>query len=238
VRDLASFRFALQHKLRTPVAHIAMSATLLALAQAPGNLPPEVAEYVEIVQDAAAQLGKQIDELLAYSNPVPDPGHASNATLAEVEQIVQSLAADSRIKQFTWQPCTAADQRSVPLSLRALEVILIELYENACKFHPQQAPHVRVKLIEEGDHSILLRCEDDGLTLAPTQLERIWRPFFQAEAGFSGNVPGSGLGLPLIAALVIGVGGQVRFYNRNPGPGVAVELTIPLVEQSAPTAGG
>jgi signal transduction histidine kinase len=79
----------------------------------------------------------------------------------------------------------------------------------------------------------MLRCEDDGVTLAPAQLEQIWRPYFQAEAGFSGNVPGSGLGLSLIASLIVGVGGRVRFYNRNPGPGVAVELTIPLVQPAA-----
>jgi CheY-like chemotaxis protein len=233
IRDLASFRLAVQHKLRTPVAHIAMSATLLALAQTPGNLPPEVAEYIGIVQDAAAQLGRQIDELLAYSNPVPDPGHAPNVTLAEVEQAAQRLAAQSRLKEFTWQPSTEADHRSVPLSLRALEVILLELYENACKFHPLRAPHVTLKLRAEDDHNIMLRCEDDGVTLAPAQLEQIWRPYFQAEAGFSGNVPGSGLGLSLIASLIVGVGGRVRFYNRNPGPGVAVELTIPLVQPAA-----
>lgn len=75
---------------------------------------------------------------------------------------------------------------------------------------------------------MLLRVEDDGLTLAAEQIEQIWRPYFQAEAGFSGNVPGLGLGLPLIAALVVGAGGHVHFYNRSPGPGVAVELMLPL----------
>jgi DNA-binding response OmpR family regulator len=229
IRDLASFRLAVQHKLRTPVAHIAMSSTLLALAQTPAGLPPEIAEYVEIVQDAAAQLGRQIDELLAYSNPVPEPGHAPNVTLTEIERTVQRLAVEHRLKEFTWQPRTPPDQRAVPLSPRALEIVLIELFENARKFHPQHAPHVTMTLGMEGDDAVLLRCEDDGVTLAPAQLEQIWKPFYQAEAGFSGNVPGSGLGLALIATMIVGVDGRVRFFNRNPGPGIAVELTIPLV---------
>ena len=47
--------------------------------------------------------------------------------------------------------------------------------------------------------------------------------------------PASGVSsLPLfvglcLAALIVGVGGKVQLYNRNPGPGVAVELTLPLV---------
>ena len=123
--------------------------------------------------------------------------------------------------------CCGGVQR--PPFLQGLEIILIELFENAYKFHPTNSPQVTVALQHGRPGYVILRCEDDGVALAPTQIEQIWKPFYQAEAGFSGDLPGSGIGLPLIATIVIGAGGHVHFYNRNPGPGIAVELTLPLL---------
>ena len=228
-RDLASFRLAVQHKLRTPIAHMAMSATLLALSEVPEGLPPDVVEYAEIVQDSAVQLGRQIDDLLAFSNPVPMIGCAQNVTLADIKTAACRFAGERGLQGFVWSSPSAVEARSVPLSLQGLEIILIELFENAYKFHPTNSPQVTVSLQHGRPGYVILRCEDDGVTLAPTQIEQIWKPFYQAEAGFSGNLPGSGIGLPLIATIVIGAGGHVHFYNRNPGPGIAVELTLPLV---------
>jgi K+-sensing histidine kinase KdpD len=37
-----------------------------------------------------------------------------------------------------------------------------------------------------------------------------------------------GLGLPLVASLVWEIGGQCRLANREDGPGVVVELQLPL----------
>ena len=229
LRELASFRLAIQHKLRTPIAHMAMSATLLSLSAAPENLPPEAAEYAEIVQSSAAQLGRRIDDLLAFSSPVPMLGLAQNVKLAEVMAAAYRFAGERGLQGFVWSALTAADARSVPLSAQGLELILIELFENACKFHPTNSPQVTVSIQDGSPGYVVLRCEDDGVTLAPTQIEQIWKPFYQVEAGFSGNLPGSGIGLPLIATIVIGAGGRAHFYNRNPGPGVAVELTLPVM---------
>jgi CheY-like chemotaxis protein len=227
MRDLASFRLAVQHKLRTPVAHMAMSATLLALAQTPEGLPPAAAEYASFVQTAAEQLGRQIDDLLTYSNPVPQLGHAPAVTLADIEAIAKRLAAEYGFGDFTWSALTPADQRTLPLAAHTLEIILAELFENAVKFHPQHTPSVALILQAKGEDYVTLRCEDDGVTIAPTQIDLIWKPYYQAEAGFSGNMPGAGLGLPLIASLIVGAGGRVRFYNRHSGPGAGVELTLP-----------
>jgi signal transduction histidine kinase len=227
-RDLASFRLAVQHKLRTPVAHMAMSATLLALTQVPEGLPPEAAEYAAIVQASAQQLSHQIDDLLTYSNPAPAPAETAHATLAAIESTLHQLMRDCAIATYEWCAAIPADERRIPLAPQAIDIILRELVENARKFHPAHTPFIRVTLKDHGAGRVLLRVEDDGRTLAAEQIERIWKPYYQAEAGFSGNVPGLGLGLPLVASLVVGAGGQVRFCNRNPGPGVAVELALPV----------
>ena len=68
---------------------------------------------------------------------------------------------------------------------------------------------------------------DNGITLAPDQLKAVWTPYVQAEKFTTGASPGMGVGLALVASIVWQVGGEVRMTNREPGPGIAVQLTLP-----------
>jgi C4-dicarboxylate-specific signal transduction histidine kinase len=45
-------------------------------------------------------------------------------------------------------------------------------------------------------------------------------------------VPGMGLGLPMVASLLWRIGGSCRISNREPGPGIDVEIRIPFVERT------
>lgn len=55
-------------------------------------------------------------------------------------------------------------------------------------------------------------------------------PYYQAERHFTGQVPGMGLGLPTVAALVGRVGGAVQIQNRIGVSGIVVEFTSPVTE--------
>jgi signal transduction histidine kinase len=112
-------------------------------------------------------------------------------------------------------------------SERALELILWELLQNAEKFHPSRSPHVEVLLSLYDEHTISLKVMDDGLTLSPDQLAHVWTPYYQGEKRFTGEVPGMGLGLSMIASLIWQVGGSCSISNREDGSGIVVELLLP-----------
>jgi two-component system cell cycle response regulator len=73
---------------------------------------------------------------------------------------------------------------------------------------------------------------DNGQTLSTEQLAWVWLPYVQGEKDFTGELPGMGLGFPMVATLVWKAGGDLHLRNRHDGPGVIVELKIPL-ESSA-----
>jgi K+-sensing histidine kinase KdpD len=52
-------------------------------------------------------------------------------------------------------------------------------------------------------------------------------PYFQAEENFYGETPGLGLGLAIVAILVVSAGGVCRSKNREEGRGLIVELELP-----------
>jgi len=121
-----------------------------------------------------------------------------------------------------------AGRRRLKLSQRAVESIFWELLENAKKFHPNKSPVVEVTVAVEPADSLSLRIIDDGITLSPGQISKLWSPYYQGEKYFTGEIPGMGLGLPMVAALVWEVGGTCQLRNRDDGPGVIVELVIPF----------
>jgi K+-sensing histidine kinase KdpD len=123
--------------------------------------------------------------------------------------------------------------RSLLLSRRAVEVILWELLENSAKFHPSQSPAVEVAVLSHDTEQVCLRVTDNGVTISPEHLGRVWTPYYQGEKYFTGEAKGMGLGLPTVAAFVWEVGGACQISNREDGAGVVVELTIPTGGGSA-----
>jgi two-component system cell cycle response regulator len=98
------------------------------------------------------------------------------------------------------------------------------------QFHPPHTPTVQVVVSRSNVATVNLRVGDDGLTLSPEQLAWAWSPYYQGEKYFTGQATGMGLGLSMVATMVWGAGGASRIYNRGDGPGVAVELDLPIAE--------
>jgi signal transduction histidine kinase len=74
----------------------------------------------------------------------------------------------------------------------------------------------------------LISISDDGPGLHPDQLPHVWRPYYQVERHFTGQVDGMGLGLALVARIIHAVGGHCELSNRSEARGAVVTLTVPL----------
>jgi K+-sensing histidine kinase KdpD len=62
----------------------------------------------------------------------------------------------------------------------------------------------------------------------------MWTPYYQGEKHFTGESAGMGLGLSMVASLIWNVGGSCRAYNRDDGPGIVIDLVIPLLDKTSP----
>jgi K+-sensing histidine kinase KdpD len=134
------------------------------------------------------------------------------------------------VKILPWERPEVPDV-ALTLSRHALELILSELFENARKFHPTHSPQIDIKMVVR-ETTLKLLIGDDGLTLTPEQLTRIWTPYYQAEKYFTGQVAGTGLGLAMVAAMIWEVNGVCQAYNQSDRPGLIIDLTIPFRNQA------
>jgi len=222
-----TFQALVSHKLRTPLTIVTGYMAILA-DDLPASLDAGMATCFKTAHDSVKRLQDEVLDILRYIDaPETQASGPGWCDLGEIPDIVTEINASLGIESLdVSSKGQDLGDACVPISRRAMELMLWEILENAKKFHPVGSPAVEIRISDTPD-GVRLQVSDDGLTLSPDQLARMWVPYYQAERGFSGQVPGIGLGLSMVATLVWRVGGTCHAYGREQGPGVVVEIVLP-----------
>jgi two-component system cell cycle response regulator len=229
-RDMWTFHAMVAHKMRTPLVSILGGLKLLNDSSATMNRAG-ISRIANVALAGARRLQSEIEDILNYLRPPTDIYGSDVITVADIDTMVAELAGDLHMAMVeTARGDVPASQR-IAITRHSLDVILRELLENTRKFHPSHTPHVQVSVAASADGQLLLRVADDGATMSPEQIASAWRPYYQGERSFTGQIDGMGLGLALVARIVYAVGGRCAIANRSDGSGVVVELHLPLAQR-------
>ena len=112
---------------------------------------------------------------------------------------------------------------------RAIKQIVLNLVSNALKFTPAGGEVNVLARVRGADLEIIVA--DTGVGIAPTDLERLGRPFEQA-GGADQRAMGTGLGLSLVRAFAELHGGTMKISSRL-GEGTAVSIHLPVIDAEA-----
>lgn len=230
-REMQSFHAMVSHKLRTPLVGI-YSGLELVIEFADKSSNREIIEVAEIALNNVQRLRAQIDDIVEYIYTPNLTDTETTFDLTDLPRTVTKLCADLELESVTVAGHQELTSTRVLFSQQTIEVMLWEILENSKKFHPQQAPSVEIAVLIVNAKQVSLRISDDGLHLSPEQLDQVLTPYYQGDKYFTGEVTGMGLGLSMIAMVMWAAGGMCRIYNRKDGPGVVVELLLPLAEET------
>lgn len=226
-RDIWTFHSMVMHKLNTPLHAISGGLQLLTPEMVENLSPDQIQEVARLISSGVHRLNLTIGDILQYLR-MPVSAHSGDAFVTnQLEELIKQISTGLDLKQCAVSNHFSTETRLL-LTTRAIECILWELLENAKKFHPAHAPAIAIELSTLSSSQALLRVVDNGVTLTPEQIDKVWLPYYQAEKYFTGEVPGMGLGLTMVAALIWEVGGTCHLRNRSDDVGTIVELTIPL----------
>jgi signal transduction histidine kinase len=229
-REMRTFHSIVEHKLRTPLGHLQIFLDIMQGRIAKHQFD-DLANLVQNANEGARLLVDELNEVFQYisTTTVAQPGEGFH--LIKFRTRIDTLCANLDIKKVNITiPSTMLKER-LTLTQLALDLVLWEVLENAKKFHPQHDPKIDVTVAPGDIGSTRLQIQDDGIALSPKQLLWAWMPYIQGEKFLTGQVPGMGLGLPLVRTLVLQTGGNVRLTNRTDRPGVVVELILPIAGQ-------
>ncbi len=226
-----TFESLINYKLRTPLGQLTGFLELLE-TDLPELTQEEILSDISEARHSAMRLQDKIMDILQYLDTMTRARHEMQqegaCALLHVAKIVEQIAQELELEtvKLTYEDLDR-EEAILPLTCRAAELILRELCENAKKFHPDQAPTLEIRFAA-APKGIRVQVIDDGIHLQPDQLSDIWRPYYQAEPRFTGEVPGMGLGLAVVSSLVWGLGGVRAAYNREDRPGLVIDLMLPV----------
>jgi two-component system cell cycle response regulator len=228
-RDVRGFHEVIRHKVRTPL--LGMLNSLELLVSLGSKMPQEdMTELAATALKSTVRLRQTFEDVLAYLDAPGLVEPDQRYPLSQLEQTVHQISEALGIERVRVYCARALDEACLLLSTRAVELALYEILENAKKFHPEHAPAVDVAVLQQdGEQQAVLSIADDGVSVSPEHLARIWSPYYQGEKYFTGEAEGMGLGLATVAALVWGIGGSCRARNRADRDGVVIELVLPLI---------
>lgn len=121
-----------------------------------------------------------------------------------------------------------------------LNQILTNLLSNAMKFTPQGGSvtlEVREWKRENQKLWLTFLVRDTGCGIAPENIDRIFQPFEQENAGTTRKYGGTGLGLPITRQFVEMMGGSISVESEF-GSGSCFQVSLPFecLEEPAPAA--
>lgn len=202
------------HELKTPLASLREGVALLRDELA-GSLNPRQRGIVEIMDGAARDLQKRIEDLIRYSGMMRD------ATLppASMQELAGVLAGVLARQQLT----LAAHRLEIDTQLEAthlyadrgqLDTVLDNLLSNAVKFSPDGG-RILVRSVAAADAVELWIC-DQGTGIPQADRDRVFEPFFQGARQPVSVVKGSGLGLSIVREAMLASGGRVDLAECPP----------------------
>lgn len=226
------------HEMRTPLVGLLGSLDLI---DAP-SMPAEARRLVDVARQSGLALRSVIDDVLDYSRL-----EAVGAELREIPFQLRDLVAES-----IGLHAAVAVQKGLQLSCEGdlaglprvqgdparLRQVLLNLIGNAVKFTDRGGRvdlSVRATPRIDGQRvNVRFEVRDSGVGIAPSDQDRLFRPFAQV-AGGSGR-GGTGLGLAIAQRIVAAMGGRIEVSSR-PGGGTTFWFEIDLaVAGSAPDA--
>ena len=246
----SAFLANMSHELRTPLnATIGFTDVVLSKSVGPLNVAQE--EYLGYVFQSSKHLLDLINDILDLSKVEADKMELNLSDVAIRKLLSNSLIMVKELAHRSGVKIKEEFSSDIPATVRIderkVKQIIYNLLSNAIKFTPaggsvtisvcasiewpELPTGIHATPAKKGDGSqqfLWITISDTGLGLKRDDLERIFKPFEQADNTETRDFEGTGLGLALARKLLELHGGTIWAESPGLGEGSAFHLILPV----------
>ncbi|HEX3501422.1 MAG TPA: ATP-binding protein [Stellaceae bacterium] len=226
-RAKSDFLATMSHELRTPLNAIIGFSEIMA-AQGLGPVGNEkYLGYIKDINDSGVHLLAIINDILDLSKA--EAGKLEmREDVAELRHIIDAamtmVLARAKSSGVTLVSEIPAELPYLWCDERMLKQVLLNILSNGIKFTPSGG---RVAVtVGQRDGALVIAISDTGIGIASADIAKAFEPFGQVDNRLSRKYDGTGLGLPLAAAMIAQHGGNLTLTSEV-GSGTTVTIVIP-----------
>jgi K+-sensing histidine kinase KdpD len=219
-----AFHGTLSHELRSPLAAIRGSASVLdSMPVIRGD--DRIHSLVEAISDEVAELDGFIQNLLSATR-VTANGVSPRLEWADPRDIVNAAIRrrERRLSAHKVEIEFAEELPLVSVDSGLIEESFGQLLENAAKYSPSGSTISVSARAERG--RVVLSVSDQGVGITPDEQQQLGRRSFRSQR-HQATIPGSGLGFWIASTFVRANGGSIGMSSRGHGLGATASIVLP-----------
>lgn len=211
------------HELKTPLTNI--KGYVIALEDAP---EPLKIQFIKTIKNNIDKLENIIIDFLNISKI--ESSNIVNIEKVSVERLKTELHAilNERIKtseaNIIYNLNLLNKEEEIKVDFEKLLTILKNLVENAIAYRGVLKPEIEISIIETKS-MYKIGVKDNGVGIAPDDVEKIFERFYRVDKARTSNKAGTGLGLSIVKELIERCGGKIDVISKE-GKGTIFIFTI------------
>ena len=204
-RELEAFSYSVSHDLRAPLRHIDGFSNLLE-KRAAASLDDESRRFLAIISRAAQQMGKLIDDLLAFSRIGRSPlRHETVAHDRLIAEVIADAGYDTAGRAVAWEIGPLPTGHGDPALLRQ---VWRNLLDNAVKYSGKTAQaQVKVAAVHDpATEEYVFSVRDNGVGFDMAYADKLFGVFQRLHG--PAEFEGTGIGLANVRRIIGRHGGR------------------------------
>lgn len=224
----ARFAADVSHELRSPLTALVTSVEVLEGRR--HELSERSQRALDLIERDLQRFQRALEDLLEIGRMEAGSAALVPTTVDARDMVRHALEASGHDPHLLRPPASSAPPTLVDADKAQLHRALVNLFENADR-HGGGLTSVTVSAAV---HGVFITVEDAGPGVPAAERERIFERFVRG--GSRGSLPGTGLGLSLVAETVRAHGGAVWCSSGPDGVGARFTVQLPEAARAAGAA--
>lgn len=221
--ELEAFSYSVSHDLRAPLRHIAGFATLLE-KRAAGRLEEQDRRYLRTIIDAAARMGRLVDDLLSFSRMGRSEMLRTPIELGPIlDEIIAEEMREQNGRTIEW---TRRPMPGIVGDPAMLRVAFSNLISNAVKYtSTREQAEIEIGTAGPSNGEAVLFVRDNGVGFDMQYVDKLFGVFQRLHP--AEEFEGTGIGLASVRRVIQRHGGRT-WADSMPGEGATFYIALPV----------